>query len=147
MSVNCDCRGKCTHDGCCTKFLQIQVGIGEAVDRLTILAIKKQRLPVPKAARIKIEWHEIALRLSKVIGVPEDHPQYKALLRINTDLWEVEDKLRECLRTEKFWKLDQTNEFIRLAKLIPHLNDQRSQLKKQIDDEYHSKFREAKSYA
>ena len=64
-----------------------------------------------------------------------------ALQAINTQLWDVEDALRLLEAEQRF---DQ--EFIRLARSVYQLNDQRAALKRQINNACGSTLVEEKSY-
>ena len=65
----------------------------------------------------------------------------KALLAVNKELWKVEDDLRDLERVKDFGK-----EFVTLARNVYKLNDQRANIKKEINMNYGSEFVEEKSY-
>ena len=64
-----------------------------------------------------------------------------ALQAINTELWDVEDALRQLEAEQRF---DQV--FIDLARSVYQLNDQRAALKRQINEACGSSLLEEKSY-
>ena len=61
---------------------------------------------------------------------------------LNNELWWVEDQIRLCEKKEIF-----DIEFVELARSVYKLNDERYDLKKQIDSLTNSKFSEEKSYS
>jgi hypothetical protein len=65
-----------------------------------------------------------------------------ALLKVNKDLWAIEDAIRDCERAGDFGA-----EFIRLARAVYVTNDKRAALKKQINLAMGSPLTEEKSYA
>jgi hypothetical protein len=56
-------------------------------------------------------------------------------------LWEIEDDIRVCEKHGDF-----NFNFIRLARAVYHRNDERADIKKQINLKYGSEFVEEKSY-
>ena len=60
---------------------------------------------------------------------------------INSELWDIEDKIRECERKKFF---DQT--FIELARSVYLTNDKRSKIKSEINKKFGSQIIEVKSY-
>jgi hypothetical protein len=63
------------------------------------------------------------------------------LIIINKELWKIEDSIRVCERKKKF---DQ--EFIKLARSVYFVNDERSKIKFEINKKYCSQIVEVKSY-
>ena len=125
------------------KNLVIEIGIGEALDRLSILTIKVQRIEdTSKRALAKLERHRLMVRLgwAGIVDMPET---YDALLLVNCELWDVEDKIRKALAADV---TESEEEFAFLAKQVPDLNDERARLKRAIDEHYGSEIREVKSY-
>jgi hypothetical protein len=122
--------------------MKIEVSIGEIADKYTILTIKSfEILDEQKQINIKKEWKYI----NSVIK--ESFPELAAdslthrLLDINRQLWVVEDSLRDCENDREFDKL-----FVFLARQVYRLNDQRADIKKQINIKYKSDIVEEKSY-
>jgi hypothetical protein len=68
------------------------------------------------------------LPILEEIGMTKNTKEYCKLLDINTELWNVEDRIRE---KEKLKNFDE--EFISLARAAYTLNDKRSNIKKQIN--------------
>lgn len=121
--------------------MEIEVSIGEIVDKLSILNIKKDNiLDEVKLENISKEYlylHEIVFAKLN-ISYDDD---YLMLLEVNELLWVVEDKLRDKERSKEF-----DSEFIELARSVYFLNDKRSRIKKEINEKYSSGFIEEKSY-
>jgi hypothetical protein len=121
--------------------MEIEVSIGEIVDKLSILNIKKDNiLDEVKLENINKEYlylHEIVFAKLN-ISYDDD---YLALLEVNKLLWVVEDKLRDKERSKEF-----DSEFIELARSVYFINDKRSRIKKEINEKYSSGFIEEKSY-
>jgi len=66
---------------------------------------------------------------------------FNELYTINSELWVIEDDLRELER-----KRDFGDEFIRLARAVYYTNDKRFEIKKRINLKTQSNFVEEKSY-
>ena len=62
--------------------------------------------------------------------------------QINQQLWDIEDKLRDKERANSF-----DDEFIQLARSVYITNDERSRIKRKINDTLGSEIVEEKSYA
>jgi len=114
-------------------MIEIQVSMGELIDKLTILEIKLDKgLPVQSEFEILNEAY-----------IPDFKIEYlKNILKaINAQLWEIEDEKRLCEKTQSF-----TSDFVTLARLVYMLNDERARIKKLIDKLSDSKITEHKSH-
>ena len=67
--------------------------------------------------------------------------KYKELALINSQLWKIEDDIRECEKNKNFGE-----KFVELARAVYFTNDKRSDVKKQINILTGSGFIEEKSY-
>jgi hypothetical protein len=122
--------------------MQIEVSIGEIVDKYTILTIKSSKIQDPvKLENVKKELTYLIDVLKKEDPLMTDYALTKALLEINKELWKVEDDLRDLERAKDFGK-----EFVTLARNVYKLNDKRANIKKQINMKFGSDFVEEKSY-
>ena len=65
-----------------------------------------------------------------------------ALKRANETLWDVEDRIRDCERAKDFGP-----RFVELARSVYVTNDERSRLKRRINELLGSRLIEEKSYA
>ena len=120
----------------------IEISIGEAFDRLTILKIKSEKIKdESKLANVMKEYFYLQNLLNEELEVNEENEDFKRLLEINEKLWEVEDLLREFEAKQSFGF-----EFIELARCVYVLNDERAKVKKEINLAYGSEFIEEKSY-
>ena len=125
--------------------VQVPVSVGELLDKLTILAIKLQRIDdAAKRVNIAREQEELeivvaAAGLRAAVGVAELEAE---LRRVNEQLWEIEDSIREHERQQRF-----DAAFIALARAVYRTNDQRADLKRRINALVGSELVEEKSYA
>jgi hypothetical protein len=119
--------------------MKIEIGIGEVVDKWTILSIKILNITdKDKLGNITKE----RTYLNTVIEPEILHdPLVDELLKINKSLWDVEDRLRDCERNKVF-----EEHFVQLARSVYILNDKRAHIKKEINIKYGSEFVEEKSY-
>jgi hypothetical protein len=123
--------------------ITIEVAPGELIDKLTILAIKLDRIADPaKRANVALE-HDV-LEAAYRAAVP-DSAEIAALtaeLRaVNEALWDIEDQIRDCERLGDFGAA-----FIALARAVYKTNDRRAALKKAINHHLGSRLIEEKSY-
>ena len=123
-------------------IMKIEVSIGEIADKYTILTIKSfEILDEQKQLNIKKEWKYINSVIKESFPELAADPLTHRLLDINRQLWVVEDSLRDCENDREFDKL-----FVFLARQVYKLNDQRADIKKQINVKYKSDIVEEKSY-
>jgi hypothetical protein len=122
--------------------MNIEISIGEIVDKLSILNIKKDKITdSTKLINVNKEFfylHEIVFSQLNI----DYYEDYLKLLEINKSLWDIEDKLRDKEKNQEF-----DDKFIELARLVYFTNDKRAELKKFINLKYKSNFIEEKSYA
>ena len=122
--------------------VNIEIGIGELIDRLTILKIKMDEITdESKLVNIRNEYEFLLCIADKVETHPKTDKLLEELYDVNNELWDVEDELREMERQKSFGK-----EFIKLARSVYQLNDRRAAIKKEINQLHGSKFIEEKSY-
>ena len=123
-------------------MISIPVSIGEMIDKLSILQVKKTKI----SDEIKLEFvnkeFEILHNLSSIhLNNLEIESLYHQLIKINSSLWDVEDKLRVLEKEKKF-----EGEFISLARKVYFTNDERFRLKNEINSITSSEIREVKDY-
>jgi hypothetical protein len=119
--------------------MNINVSIGEVVDKWTILSIKALNI-TDKDKLVNI--FKERTYLNTVINPEILHdPLTDQLLVVNKNLWNVEDRLRDCERNKVF-----DDHFVQLARSVYILNDKRANIKKEINMKYGSEFVEEKSY-
>ncbi|MDR6264547.1 MULTISPECIES: DUF6165 family protein [Rhodobacterales] len=117
---------------------------GELLDKLTILAIKLDKITDPeKLANVKTEHAALFAVADKHIPKTEDITVLNIrLLNVNRELWDIEDQIRDCERAGDFGET-----FIQLARAVYVTNDKRAEYKKQINLTLGSVIVEEKSYA
>ena len=124
--------------------MKVDIPLGDVVDRVTICAIKTRRITDPTAVAHAQRELDTLRAAWKAEGYPpmEDVGDFATLARINEELWQVEDALRDCERQRDFGET-----FVTLARSVYTLNDQRALQKRRINDELGSDLVEVKSYA
>lgn len=121
--------------------MKVEVSNGELVDKVSILQIKLNKIKsVEKLKNVKTEFY-ILLEEMKKLGIDENTEEYKDLIKVNTNLWEIEDKIRV-----KELKKEFDEEFIELARSVYFQNDKRFELKKKINAITNSSLFEEKEY-
>ncbi len=120
--------------------MEIEVSIGEIVDKLSILRIKKNNITdEDKLVNINKEYDYLYHKVFQELKV--DTSDFYEMIMVNEILWGVEDSIREKERNKEF---DQ--DFIEMARSVYVTNDRRAEIKKQINLKYGSLFVEEKSY-
>ncbi len=124
--------------------ITVPISPGELVDKLTILEIKSERMTdVAKLANVRLE-----LKLLSDTWASSDFAKFDIgtewaeLKRINAALWDIEDEIRDEERNQRFGE-----QFIKLARAVYFINDDRAAVKRQINTRLGSKIVEEKSYA
>ena len=120
----------------------IKISDGELLDKYSILSIKIKKIKnIDKLKNIKKEYTYISEKIKKFKKRLIYNLLLDKLIKVNTNLWFVEDKLREKEGLKEFDK-----EFILLARSVYRLNDERFELKNKINNLNKSSFKEEKSY-
>lgn len=123
-------------------MIRIPISVGELIDKLSILQIKRNKIDDEKKLEyVNNEFENLYNIASHYLNDGSIEKSYHELVQVNTVLWEVEDKLRELEKTESF-----DNNFISLARKVYVTNDKRFEIKNYINEISHSEFREQKSY-
>jgi hypothetical protein len=118
------------------------VSVGELIDKLSILQVKKTKITNEEKLEYINKEFELLYNLSSVyLDIKELETLYHILVKTNSKLWDIEDKLR-VLESEK--KFDE--EFVELARNVYFTNDERFSLKNQINKITDSEIREIKEY-
>jgi hypothetical protein len=123
--------------------ISISISVGEALDKLTILEIKSER--IRELSKLKNIQNEIAA-LRPVCMRPEFNTiklkeLYDELKSVNEALWDIEDNIRYKESQKSF-----DDKFVSLARSVYLTNDRRANIKKQINLETGSILIEEKSY-
>ena len=126
--------------------MKIEVSNGEIVDKMTILELKLDKIKdKTQLENIEKEWavlNDCVMALYQIFGDQAFYNRVDELSEINSQLWDIEDWIRDCEKEQRFDK-----EFVELARSVYKLNDQRAQLKKDINILTKSKLIEEKSYS
>lgn len=122
----------------------VEISNGELLDKITILEIKLTKIKdKEKLYNIQKEFDTLSLLAHKLFesndGQLQNH--YLELAKINGELWDIEDWIRDCEREKRFDK-----EFVELARSVYITNDKRSEVKKIINILTSSGLVEEKSY-
>ena len=123
---------------------QVPISWGELFDKITILQIKLENL-TSKNALENVEQELKKLQSILTQNGPKTMETIRLegeLRQINQQLWGIEDKIRDKERTNSF-----DDEFIQLARNVYITNDERSRIKRKINDMLGSELVEEKSYA
>jgi hypothetical protein len=125
------------------KTLLVETAPGELIDKLTILEIKSERITDEgKLANIRRELESLdRVRHEELPASPELSRLTADLKKINEQLWNIEDAIRDCERRGDFGQ-----QFIELARAVYHTNDRRAAVKRKINELLGSAIVEEKSY-
>ena len=121
----------------------VEVSVGELLDKISILEIKKERITDPESAKfIQNEYSILKDQLDKNIKDDEKLDRlFDKLKKINMTLWEKEDEKRSYEKNSDFGE-----KFIKVSRDIHFLNDDRSKIKLEINKITGSLIREIKQY-
>ena len=124
-------------------LIKIPVSVGELVDKITILEIKKKIIKdKKKLINIKNELEFLNDILKKKVKLDNlIKKEISSLKRINMKLWVIEDGKRNCETNKNFGK-----KFLLLARNVYIYNDKRAKIKLNINMLTGSKIIEEKSY-
>ena len=121
----------------------IEVSIGELLDKISILEIKKEKIrDSEKLKYITNEYSILKKHFENNIKSDDKLEKYfQALKDINSKLWIIEDDKRECEKNKDFGE-----KFIKLSRDVHFLNDDRAKIKLQINNHTGSVIKEIKEY-
>ena len=117
------------------------VSVGEFIDKLSILSIKKLYISdKKKLLEIEKEIHELKKIYPRKL--PLKDPLFTKLQKINLLLWKNMENRKKIvsnneINNKNLWKIFKEESI---------LNDKRYIVKKNINNEYHSDLKEQKSY-
>jgi hypothetical protein len=117
------------------------ISLGELIDKITILEIKMERVKdSEKRHNIRVEHEELSLIYFPLQDRHLDNFHIE-LKEVNEKIWELEDIIRNCIRTG-----DKGDLYYTAALNIPLTNDKRAAIKKQINEQFGSEIIEEKLY-
>jgi predicted nucleic acid-binding Zn-ribbon protein len=116
--------------------INIPISVGELLDKISILSIKSQYTTSEYVTK----------ELQDLIKIAQDNKVYDTsyvsqLLQVNHKLWKIEDDLRVLEKSQDF-----NETFIELARSVYITNDKRAELKRKINEEINSSYKEIKLY-
>lgn len=123
--------------------LKVDVSAGEFLDKITILEIKSERIKDENKLRnvnkelslLRRIWGESPLSRADV------STQVRDLKSVNERLWEIEDQIRLKEAAQVF-----DDEFIELARSVYQHNDERAEIKRELNRILGSELIEEKYY-
>jgi len=121
----------------------VEVSVGELLDKISILEIKKEKIKDSEKLKFINEEHAI-LKDQLDQNVKSDdklNKLFQSLKEINAKLWIIEDNKRMCEKNSDF-----TENFIKLSRDVHFLNDNRAKIKLEINNHTGSKIKEIKEY-
>jgi len=126
------------------KKIMAEISIGELLDKITILKIKK--IKIKDKDKIKLIDKELkSLNETLKLNVSLDEKVLTLMLRlenVNKKLWDIENQKREHEKIKKF-----DDKFISLSRGVYKYNDQRAEIKLEINNYLGSNIKEVKSYS
>ena len=121
----------------------VEVSVGELLDKISILEIKKEKIKDPENLKFINDEHNI-LKGQLDQSVKSDdkiNKLFNSLKEINAKLWVIEDDKRMCEKNSDF-----TENFIKLSRDVHFLNDDRAKIKLEMNNHTGSKIKEIKEY-
>jgi hypothetical protein len=116
--------------------IRLEISLGEAIDKLTILDIKKEKIRDNRKNDVENEFDYLSIELNTYVTKYEYY--YKILKKTNLEIWELQDILRvgNCNKDNFYGICDE----------ILNLNDSRYLIKKKLNELSNSKLKEQKGY-
>ncbi|MDB9811001.1 DUF6165 family protein [Candidatus Pelagibacter sp.] len=121
----------------------VEVSVGELLDKISILEIKKEKIKDPEKLKFINDEHTILKgQLDQNIKSDDKlNKLFQSLKEINAKLWVIEDDKRLCEKNKDFNDI-----FIKLSRDVHFLNDDRAKIKLEINNHTGSKIKEIKEY-
>ena len=121
----------------------VEVSVGELLDKISILEIKKGKIKdLEKLEFINNEHGILKEQLDQNVKSDDKlNNLFQSLKKINARLWVIEDDKRVCERNKDFGE-----NFIKLSRDVHFLNDDRAKIKLEINILSGSKIKEIKEY-
>ena len=121
----------------------VEVSVGELLDKISILEIKQDKIKdFEKLKFIKEEHSILNDQLNRNVKSDEKlNNLFSSLKEVNAKLWVIEDEKRKCEKDQNF-----TEKFIKISRDVHFLNDNRAQIKLEINNYTGSKIKEIKEY-
>ena len=126
-----------------SKKILSEISPGELLDKISILEIKLEKVKDKNSLEEIKKEHKILkeIQTSSVEITGKIKDLFQSIKNVNIKLWNIEDKLRICEKNKDFDK-----NFIELARGVYFANDERAELKSEINKILKSNIREIKQY-
>tara|TARA_B110001452_G_C15203127_1_gene417458 strand:- start:1142 stop:1531 length:390 start_codon:yes stop_codon:yes gene_type:complete len=123
--------------------IQVEVSVGELLDKISILEIKKEKIKnLEKLKFVNNEHAILKKQLSDNVKTDKKIMDlFNSLKVINSKLWIIEDNKRQCEKDKDF-----SEKFVQLSRDVHFLNDDRAKIKLEINNYTGSIIREIKEY-
>mgnify|MGYP001427615618 CR=1 FL=1 len=120
-----------------------EISLGELIDKITILEIKKIKLSdVKKLEQVEKELSSLIATFNEYISDSSQiQSEINNLKSINLKLWDIEDGKRLAEKNDDFGE-----KFIELARNVYKYNDERAKIKLKINNLLGSNIKEVKSH-
>ena len=121
----------------------VEVSVGELIDKISILEIKKEKIKDPEKLKLISNEHSILKdQLEKNVKSDDKlNKLFQDLKEINAKLWVIEDDKRDCEKNKDFG-----DKFIKLSRNVHFLNDDRAKIKLEMNNHTGSSIKEIKEY-
>ena len=121
----------------------VEVSVGELLDKISILEIKKEKIKDPEKLKYISNEHSILKdQLEKNVKSDDKlNKLFNNLKEINAKLWVIEDDKRDCEKNKDFG-----DKFIKLSRDVHFLNDDRAKIKLEMNNHTGSIIKEIKEY-
>ena len=122
-------------------IINCPISLGELVDKISILKIKIKNISDENKVNLAKVEHDQLMKTLDELSLKEVSIYLDELIVINSELWIIEDDIREEERKKDFGE-----KFILLSRSVYRTNDRRFEVKNRINDFYGSGIKEVKSY-
>ena len=126
-----------------SKKILSEISAGELLDKISILEIKLEKIKDKNSLEeINKEYKILKNAQNANIEVTDKiRKLFKEIKEVNTNLWDIENKLRFCEKNSDFGE-----KFIKLSRNVPFFNDELSKINLEINNHTGSKIKEVKRY-
>jgi predicted nucleic acid-binding Zn-ribbon protein len=126
-----------------SKKILSEISAGELFDKISILEIKLEKIKDKNnLVELNKEYKILKNAQNSNVEITDKIKKlFKEIKEVNTNLWNIEDKLRICEKNKDYGK-----NFIELARAVYLNNDKRSIIKLEINKILGSNIKEIKQY-
>jgi predicted nucleic acid-binding Zn-ribbon protein len=126
-----------------SKKILTEISAGELLDKISILEIKLKKIKEKNnLGELNKEYKILKNAQNSNVEITDKIKKlFKEIKEVNTNLWNIEDKLRICEKNKDYGK-----NFIELARAVYLNNDKRSIIKLKINKILGSNIKEIKQY-